>query len=159
MLQPRRERSSATPRWRSIRSWKFAKSTDELLSAASRRALLIRHQDAGFRVIRCRDVVKRNVNIIAFRASVLDEHHGDALGNWPLHLGRTSFDPGNLRVWHFASSLERGTSRILHGQNDALWPSLCLQVALLDCSRPGGQSIAPYVLVLQTHAFCHSAPD
>src|SRR5580692_8386793 len=75
--------------------------------------LLVRYENASFGVVRCGDVVKRDVNVFAFRSTVFDQHRGDALGDFALHLRRATFDPGNLHMGHVSSSLERAIPKIL----------------------------------------------
>src|SRR5260370_6073595 len=76
-------------------------------SGYSRGPFLIRDQDARFRVIRRGHVVKRYVNIFAFRASVFDQDVGNSLGNFALLFRRASLDPRNLHMRHRFPPLNR----------------------------------------------------
>src|SRR5437899_9233131 len=71
-------------------------------------AFLVGYEDAGFRIVRGRDVMKRYVDILALRAAIFDQHVGNALRNFALLFRCASLNPGNLHVRHCSSSDESG---------------------------------------------------
>src|SRR5579862_557746 len=110
-----------------------------------RRAFLVGYKNARLGVIRCRDVVKRHVNVFTLRAPFLDKDGCNALGDASFHFCGPSFDPGDLHMRHVASSLERAILEILRANFGQSTQPRDRRSGLFFSRF--GQSIAPRVLV------------